>query len=57
MVKKIDWRKLPRKPAAEKRSAHLRIRLTPADLAAIHARAAAAGQTVTDYVVGRCAGS
>lgn len=51
---KIDWRKLPRKPAASKRSEQIAIRVTQAEHAAITAAAKAAEQTLRDYMVGRC---
>lgn len=50
----IDWRKLPRKPAAQRRSQQIAIRVTQAEHAAITAAAKAADQTLRDYVVGRC---
>jgi len=52
--KTIDWRKLPRKPAASRRSQQIAIRVTPSEREAITAAAKAADQTLRDYVVGRC---
>lgn len=52
--KAIDWRKLPRKPAASKRSEQIAIRVTPSEHAAITAAARAAELTLRDYMVARC---
>jgi hypothetical protein len=44
-----------RPPLGEKlRAVELRVRMTPADLAGLSGRAAAAGQTVSDFVRAAC---
>lgn len=54
MTEKPDWRTLPRKPAAQKRSETLTIRLTPPEAEAIRLRAKAAALTLRDWVAKRC---
>jgi hypothetical protein len=49
-----DWRSLPRKPEALKRSVKRTIAVTAAELDAWRANAAAAGMTLVDYLVDRC---
>ena len=49
-----DWRSLARKPADKTRSVKQGFSFTVAEIAAIRANAAAAGQTLVDYVVSRC---
>jgi uncharacterized protein (DUF1778 family) len=52
---KKDWRSLPRKAAAAKRSERLAVKLTPAEAEALRRNAAAAGLGITDYIASRCA--
>ena len=52
--KKSDWRSLPRKPAAAKQSVRKGFRLTADQNNNLHANAAAADLSQTDYVVDRC---
>jgi hypothetical protein len=49
-----DWRSLPRKPEALKRSVKRSIAITPSDLDAWRANAAAAGLTLVDYFIRQC---
>lgn len=50
-----DWRRRPRKPRGIVRTERLAIRVSLAELAAIRRGASEAGQTLTDFIVGRCA--
>ena len=52
--KKKDWRSLPRKPAATKRSVNRGLKLTATEAATLRANASAAGMTIVDYIVARC---
>jgi len=52
--RKRDWRSLPRKPEAAKRTVGRCIRLTPAEAEALKRNAAAAGTTLVDFIVARC---
>lgn len=54
-TRRDDWRRLPRKPEGTARARRLSIRVTKAELAAIHAAAKAAGRTVTDWIVAQTA--
>jgi len=47
---KIDWRRLPRKPAASKRSVSIGVRLTPAEAERLIGAATAAGLSLTNYL-------
>ena len=51
--KKPDWRTLPRKPSADKRSAALHVRCTAAEYEQIKAAAFAAGMSLRDFVFAR----
>ena len=51
--RKRDWRNLPRKSAEQKKSHWLSFRVTEGQWQAIKQRAAAAGLTLVDYVIGR----
>lgn len=52
----VDWRKRPRKPPESVRTVRLSIRVTPAELAKLHALASEARLTLADYVVSRALG-
>ena len=53
-MKKKDWRKLPRKPAADKKSATVALRVTAAERDRLNAVAKDSGKTLVDYVLSRC---
>lgn len=50
---KIDWRKLPRKPAEDRRDCQTCIRFTRAELDALRAAADLAGLSLADFVIVR----
>ena len=52
-MKKTDWRKLPRKPAAAKRSVKVGIKLTATEAEQLRAAAREAGMTLSDYLARR----
>lgn len=51
-----DWRSLPRKPASQKRTARIAVKLTEADAERLRANAVAAELTITDLIRERCCG-
>ena len=53
-TKKTDWRKAPRKPPEQKRSAMVGLRVTVAEREALNAAAREAGQTLVDFILSRC---
>lgn len=56
-AKKVDWRKLPRKAAALKRSMKHEVHLTPAEHKALIDAAKAEGVTVAEFIRSRCLSS
>ena len=50
---KTDWRKLPRKPASQKRRHQLGLRVTDAELEELRSLASDADMTLADYVISR----
>ena len=54
MSKHKDWRSLPRKPAADKRTQQMVFKFTPVEAAAIRNAAQAAGMTLIDFVARQC---
>jgi hypothetical protein len=49
-----DWRSLPRKPEAQKKTAMIGIRVTPAQRDALSVAAREAGLTLVDFILAKC---
>ena len=52
-----DWRSKPRRPSTQKRDQSIGLKVTADEMAVIRANAEAAGMSLVDYIVARCAES